>query len=87
MSYLRENRNKVFNAINQIEGLSMLKADATFLAWVDASGLNVDNVLSWAEEKGVGPSPGVDFHKADHFRINFGCSSAMLDDILSRLAK
>ncbi|GEA05273.1 aspartate aminotransferase [Alteromonas sp. KUL42] len=87
LSYLRENRNKVFNAINQIEGLNMLKADATFLAWVDASGLNVDNVLNWAEEKGVGPSPGVDFHKADHFRINFGCSSAMLDDILSRLAK
>jgi cystathionine beta-lyase len=65
----------------------MIKNDATFLAWIDASKLGVENVLTWAEQKGVGPSPGVDFHKADHFRINFGCSSAMLDDILSRLAR
>ncbi|MEC9275959.1 MAG: aminotransferase class I/II, partial [Pseudomonadota bacterium] len=54
--------------------------------WVDASGLGVENVQQWAEEKGVGPSPGIDFHKADHFRINFGCSKAMLQDILQRLA-
>ena len=76
----------VFNTINDIDGLKMLKADATFLAWVDASGLGVENVQKWAEEKGVGPSPGIDFHKADHFRINFGCSKSMLQDILQRLA-
>ncbi|MEC8377537.1 MAG: PatB family C-S lyase [Pseudomonadota bacterium] len=87
LAYLKSNRDKVFNAINEIEGLSMIKNDATFLAWIDASKLGVENVLTWAEQKGVGPSPGVDFHKADHFRINFGCSSAMLDDILSRLAR
>lgn len=84
--YLKENRDLVFNTINGIEGLNMLKADATFLAWIDASGLNVDNVLTWAEQKGVGPSPGIDFHKADHFRINFGCSRTMLNEILKRLA-
>ena len=86
IQYLRENRDRVVEVINGIDGLRMLKADATFLAWVDASGLGVKNVLTWAEEKGVGPSPGVDFHKADHFRINFGCSRAMLDTILARLS-
>ena len=86
IQYLRENRDRVVEVINSIDGLRMLKADATFLAWVDASGLGVENVLTWAEEKGVGPSPGVDFHKADHFRINFGCSRAMLDTILARLS-
>ena len=86
IDYLRENRDMVFNTINSIDGLKMLKADATFLAWIDASGLGVENVQEWAEEKGVGPSPGVDFHKADHFRINFGCSKAMLQEILQRLA-
>lgn len=85
--YLKENRDRVFEAVNSIEGLSMIKPDATFLAWVDASGLNVDNVLSWAEQKGVGPSPGADFHQADHFRINYGCSKQMLDDILARLSR
>ncbi len=86
IAYLRNNRDRVFDVINSIDGLSMLKADATFLAWIDASGLGVENVFAWAEEKGVGPSPGVDFHKADHFRINFGCSGTMLDAILARLA-
>ena len=87
LAYLRENREMLHTRINAIDGLSMVKPEATFLAWVDASGLDVDNVLLWAEEKGVGPSPGADFHKADHFRINFGCSRAMLEEILARLEK
>jgi cystathionine beta-lyase len=87
LAYLKENRDRVFEAVNSIEGLSMIKPDATFLAWVDASGLKVDNVLTWAEQKGVGPSPGADFHQADHFRINYGCSKQMLEDILVRLCQ
>ena len=87
LAYLKENRDRVFEAVNSIEGLSMIKPDATFLAWVDASGLKVDNVLTWAEQKGGGPSPGADFHQADHFRINYGCSKQMLEDILARLCQ
>jgi cystathionine beta-lyase len=87
LAYLRENRALVVEAINAIDGLTLIKPDATFLAWVDGSGLKVDNVLQWAEDRGVGPSPGADFHKPDHFRINFGCSRAMLTDIVTRLAK
>ena len=87
LAYLKENRDRVFEAVNSIEGLSMIKPDATFLAWVDASGLKGGNVLTWAEQKGVGPSPGADFHQADHFRINYGCSKQMLEDILARLCQ
>jgi len=87
LAYLRENRAVVVDAINAIDGLTLIKPDATFLAWVDGSNLKVDNVLQWAENKGVGPSPGADFHKPDHFRINYGCSRAMLEDIVTRLAK
>jgi len=86
LNYLRDNRDAVYETIKGIDGLTMLKPEATFLAWVDASGLNVDNVQSWAEDKGVGPSPGADFHQADHFRINYGCSQSILNDILQRLA-
>lgn len=86
LDYLRENRALVYSRINAIEGLSMLHQEATFLAWVDASGLGVENVQRWAEQKGVGPSPGVDFGAPKHFRINFGCSRQMLTDILDRLA-
>lgn len=86
LAYLRDNRDMVFDAINSIEGLSMLKPEATFLAWIDASKLGVENVMEWAESKGVGPSPGADFQQKDHFRINCGCSKAMLQQILSRLS-
>lgn len=86
LAYLRDNRDMVFNAVNSIEGLSMLKPEATFLAWIDASKLGVENVMEWAESKGVGPSPGADFQQKDHFRINCGCSKAMLQQILSRLS-
>jgi len=86
LAYLRENRALVVEAINNIDGLSMLKPEATFLAWVDASKLGVENVMAWAESKGVGPSPGADFHQKDHFRINYGCSKSMLAQILSRLS-
>lgn len=86
LAYLKENRDLVVSAINAIDGLSMHTPEATFLAWVDASGLGVENVQRWAEAKGVGPSPGVDFNAPQHFRINFGCSRAMLQDILARLA-
>ena len=86
LDYLRENRALVYERINAIEGLTVNHQEATFLAWVDASGLGVENVQRWAEQKGVGPSPGVDFGAPQHFRINFGCSRKMLTEILDRLA-
>ena len=64
----------------------MHQSQATFLAWIDASGLDVANVQKWAESRGVGPSPGADFLAPDHFRINFGCSRNMLNNVLGRLA-
>ncbi|MEW9797105.1 MalY/PatB family protein [Alteromonas sp. CYL-A6] len=86
LDYLRDNRRLISERINQIDGLSMHTPEATFLAWVDASGLGVSNVQAWAESRGVGPSPGIDFHARDHFRINYGCSRAMLNAMLDRLS-
>ncbi len=86
VEYLRANRDHLYEVINGINGLKMHKPQATFLAWIDASGLGVENVQSWAENRGVGPSPGADFLAPDHFRINYGCSREMLDAILARLA-
>ena len=86
LDYLRGNQARLVEVVNSIDGLSVKKSQATFLAWVDASGLDTDNVQRWAESRGVGPSPGADFHAPDHFRINFGCSREMLDEILRRLS-
>ena len=87
IDYLRDNRDLVVSRINRIEGLRMHSPEATFLAWIDASGLGVSNVQAWAEDQGVGPSPGIDFHARDYFRLNYGCSREMLDAMLTRLEK
>ena len=86
IAYLRGNRDYLVERINAIDGLEVVSSEATFLAWIDATGLGVEDVLKWCESKGVGPSPGRDFGEPGFFRINFGCSRAMLKDILDRLS-
>lgn len=84
-TYMRGNRDYLVQAINQIDGLQASAPEATFLLWVDASGLGVNDVQKWAESKGVGPSPGKDFGMPSFFRLNYGVSRAMLDDVIARL--
>ena len=86
IAYLRGNRDYLVERINAIDGLEVVLSEATFLAWIDATSLGVEDVLKWCESKGVGPSPGRDFGEPGFFRINFGCSRAMLKDILDRLS-
>ena len=86
IAYLRGNRDYLVERINAIDGLEVVSSEATFLAWIDATGLGVEDVLKWCESKGVGPSPGRDFGAPGFFRVNFGCSRAMLKDILDRLS-
>ena len=83
--YLRANRDYLVDEINKIDGLTALTPDATFLLWVDASGLNVSDTQKWCEERGVGPSPGADFGNKAFFRINFGCPRSQLEEAVKRL--
>jgi cystathionine beta-lyase len=85
LAYLSKNRDYLVDAIKQINGLDALIPQATFLLWVNASGLNVENTQAWCESKGVGPSPGRDFGDKSHFRLNFGCSMDYLQQIVKRL--
>jgi cystathionine beta-lyase len=85
LDYLRANREYLVNEINNIPGLKALTPDATFLLWVDASGLGVENTQTWCEERGVGPSPGVDFGNKNFFRLNFGCPRSHLEQAIRRL--
>ena len=86
LQYLRENRDYLVGEINNIPGLKCHTPEATFLLWIDASGLKVDDTQQWCEQRGVGPSPGRDFASPDFFRINFGCPRAHLETIVARLS-
>ncbi|WP_026375937.1 MalY/PatB family protein [Aestuariibacter salexigens] len=83
--YLRDNRDYLVQQINSIDGLSTLSPEATFLLWVDGSALQTENVQSWFESKGVGPSPGADFGARQFARINFGCPKSMLEQAVQLL--
>ncbi len=85
LDYLRQNLAYIEQQVEQIDGLRMLKVDATYLAWIDASGLGVENPQKYFEDKGVGPSPGVDFGNKQFVRINFGCPKSMLKEAFARL--
>ena len=86
LTYLRGNRDYLVEQINKIDGLEAISPQATFLLWVNASGLKVENTQVWAESKGVGPSPGKDFGEPAFFRLNYGCSRRMLRQIVERLS-
>jgi cystathionine beta-lyase len=83
--YLRGNRDWLLSEINQIPGLRALTPQATFLVWIDASGLGVENPQAYFEAKGIGPSPGADFGNKQFVRINFGCPRAYLQQMIERL--
>ncbi len=87
LNYLRANLDFVEEQVSRIEGLNFVRPQATFLAWIDASGLGVDNVQSYMESKGVGPSPGRDFGSPEFTRINFACRRSLLEQAFERLKK
>ena len=87
LTYLRNNRDYLLSEISHIDGLRMLSPQATFLAWIDGSGLGVDSVQKYFEAKGLGPSPGADFGDSRFARINFGCPLSQLKDAMALLKK
>ncbi|WP_227317099.1 MalY/PatB family protein [Cedecea davisae] len=85
--YLKANRDKLAAAISATPGLIMHAPEATYLGWVDASGLAVDNPAQFFLDAGLGFSPGADFGEPQFVRINFGCTSALLDEAIERIQK
>lgn len=85
LNYLRKNRQYLVEQINKIDGLKLIKPEATFLAWIDASGLGVEDPQAYFEARGIGPSPGVDFGNKQFVRINYGCPKSYLEQLISKL--
>ncbi|WP_025902978.1 MalY/PatB family protein [Tatumella sp. UCD-D_suzukii] len=84
--FLRNNRDRLADAVGQIPGLSMITPQATSLAWIDASGLGVDNPALWFEQHGLGFSAGAPFGDPHSVRMNYACAPQTLDLAIGRLA-
>ncbi len=60
-------------------------SEATYLAWIDVSGLGLNDPANFFEQAGIGMSPGRDFGDNGFMRLNFGCSRVTLEAAVSRL--
>ena len=88
---LRGHAARVERAINDMPGLSMVRAEASFLAWIDCRDLGIEHPAAFFEQAGVGLSDGTDFGPGNAYRqfvrLNFGTTRALLDEALARLDK
>ena len=83
--YLQGNRDYIESEIEGISGLTMLHTEATYLAWIDASALSLDNPAAYFEAQGVGMSGGRDFGADQFIRLNFGCTRSLLEEAMRRI--
>lgn len=85
LDVLRARRDRVKQAIAGIPGLTTTHVEATYLAWIDARGLNVPDPAEFFEQAGVGLSNGADFGAPGWVRLNFACTSETLETALDRM--
>lgn len=90
VNHLRRNRDRLIDGLTTIDGVSVRTPQAGYLAWVDCSGARpgADVAALLREQAQLYASPGPDYGGApDWLRLNFATSAALLDDMISRMAK
>lgn len=85
--YLKENLDIVQKFVKDNPKLKLLNQDATYLAWIDVSELNLENPYQYFLKYGIGLSEGEAFGDKNFVRLNFGCPKVILNEGLSRLQK
>jgi cystathionine beta-lyase len=87
IAYLTRNRDTLVDFIrNQCPGLAITAGEATYLAWVDARGLGLENPATHFENRaGLFLSDGAFFGWPGWFRFNFGCPHARMLEGLEKI--
>ena len=63
----------------------MRHVEATYLAWIDATRLNIKNPAIFFEKAGVGLYDGALFGNPGFVRLNFACPQKTLEKALDRM--
>lgn len=87
LQYLTQNRDDAFKELSRMPFLVPYSPQATYLLWIDARELPVDNPHKYFEENGVGLSDGKEFGSPGFLRLNLGCSNQLLQEALERMNK
>ena len=87
IEYLRGNRDLLESFVaERLPRVHMTHVEATYLAWLDARDLGLDDPIRTCLEAGVALSDGVAFGAPKGFlRLNFGCPRSTLREALRRL--
>lgn len=85
LAYLRQNRDLVEHAVEEMPGLAMRHVEATYLAWIDTAAAGLDDPAIFFEQAGVGLSDGRDFGGPGFLRLNFGCPRPILEQALLKM--
>lgn len=83
IGYLRANRDLVQREL----GLPMAQVQATYLAWLDCSDMDVKDAHQHFLDHGVALSPGAQFGEPRFVRLNFGTQRATLQRALERMRR
>ena len=88
VAYLKTNRDLLVDFIHtRCPGLTVIAGEATYLAWIDARGMGVENPAQHFEQKaGLFLSDGAYFGWPGWIRFNFGCPRARMLEGLEKIA-
>ncbi len=89
LAYLRRNRELLDSFIaERMPALKVVPGEATYLAWIDARGMGVENPAQHFEKKaGLFLSDGAFFGWPGWLRFNFGCPRARMLEGLEKMAR
>lgn len=91
LATLRGNRDLLLDFVaRELPGVRIeAPVEATYLAWMNVSALNLADPVAHFEKHGVGLSDGAYFGspRGRHVRLNFGCPRATLQEALARLKR
>jgi len=87
LAYLRENYIFLQQAFADIGGIELQPLEATYLAWIDASGLSLNDTCGFFEQHGIGFSSGEQFGQPHYLRLNFACPRSTLEEAVARMKK
>lgn len=85
LGYLQSNCDYLAERIKKIPGISMSPVEATYLAWLDVSDLELSDAFGFFESAGVGLSDGAQFDGEGYMRLNFACPRETLVEACDRI--
>jgi cystathionine beta-lyase len=89
LAYLEANRDFVYDFVSdELPGLSLVKPEGTYLAWIDCRGANLENPYQFfLDEAKVALSNGLSYGTGGQgfVRLNFGCPRSTLEEALQRM--